>query len=132
MTKITINGQQFDIDAARNLMDDELCESIHGTVETEIVASLNDRAAEPKTSQRSATGSDASTEPECRSSPNGRHSELLNVGTFGWCEWCSEQVTAHKPAVDEAKCPWPGCPHGSDCVHAHKPQSVTDNGVVVN
>lgn len=35
MTKITINGQQFDIDAARNLMDDELCESIHGTVETE-------------------------------------------------------------------------------------------------
>ena len=35
MTKITINGQQFGIDAARNLMDDELCESIHGTVETE-------------------------------------------------------------------------------------------------
>ena len=35
MTKITINGQQFEIDAARNLMDDELCESIHGTVETE-------------------------------------------------------------------------------------------------
>ena len=35
MTNITINDQQFDIDAARNLMDDEICEAIHGTVETE-------------------------------------------------------------------------------------------------
>lgn len=35
MSKITYNGHDYDFDAARNLMDDELCESIHGTVETE-------------------------------------------------------------------------------------------------
>ena len=35
MTKITYNGHEFDTDAARNLMDDEICEEIHGTVETE-------------------------------------------------------------------------------------------------
>lgn len=35
MTQITISGQQFDLAAARNLMDDALCEAIHGTVETE-------------------------------------------------------------------------------------------------
>lgn len=35
MATITINGQQFDLDAARNLMDDELCEALHGTVDTE-------------------------------------------------------------------------------------------------
>jgi len=34
-TKITLNGQTFDMDAVRNLMDDEICEQIHGTVETE-------------------------------------------------------------------------------------------------
>ena len=34
-TTITHNGRQIDVDAARNLMDDELCEQIHGTVETE-------------------------------------------------------------------------------------------------
>lgn len=33
--KITYNGHEFEIDAARNLMDDELCEQIHGTVDTE-------------------------------------------------------------------------------------------------
>ena len=33
--KIEHKGKKFDIDAARNLMDDELCEQIHGTVETE-------------------------------------------------------------------------------------------------
>ena len=35
MTQITYNSQEFDSDAARNLMDDELCEAIHGTVDTE-------------------------------------------------------------------------------------------------
>ena len=34
MSIITINGQEFDMAAARNLMDDELCERIHGTVVT--------------------------------------------------------------------------------------------------
>jgi len=33
--KITYNGQQYDMDAARNLMDDDICERIHGTVETD-------------------------------------------------------------------------------------------------
>lgn len=33
--QITINEHQYDLDAVRNLMDDELCEQIHGTVETE-------------------------------------------------------------------------------------------------
>lgn len=35
MTQIEINGQLFDMDAARQLMDEELCEAIHGTVKTE-------------------------------------------------------------------------------------------------
>ena len=35
MGKIIYNDHEFDFDAARNLMDDELCEQIHGTVETE-------------------------------------------------------------------------------------------------
>lgn len=33
--KIIVDGEVFDLDAARNLMDDELCEQIHGTVETD-------------------------------------------------------------------------------------------------
>lgn len=33
--KIIYRGQEFDMAAARNLMDDEICELIHGTVETE-------------------------------------------------------------------------------------------------
>lgn len=33
--KIEYKGKLFDLDAARNLMDDEICEQIHGTVETE-------------------------------------------------------------------------------------------------
>jgi hypothetical protein len=32
---VVINGRIFDVAAARNLMDDDLCESIHGTVFTE-------------------------------------------------------------------------------------------------
>lgn len=35
MGKIIYDDHEFDFDAARNLMDDELCEQIHGTVETE-------------------------------------------------------------------------------------------------
>lgn len=35
MSAITINGKDCDMDVARNLMDDELCEAIHGTVETD-------------------------------------------------------------------------------------------------
>lgn len=34
-TRVTVNGQEFDIDAVRNLMDDDLCERIHGTVDTD-------------------------------------------------------------------------------------------------
>lgn len=34
-TKIVYNGQEFDVDAARNLMDDDICEQIHNTVESE-------------------------------------------------------------------------------------------------
>lgn len=34
-SKIEYNGETFDMDAARNLMDDEICEKIHGTVNTE-------------------------------------------------------------------------------------------------
>jgi anti-CRISPR protein AcrIC5 len=34
-TKITYNGQEFEMDAARQLMDDDICEAIHGTVETD-------------------------------------------------------------------------------------------------
>lgn len=35
MAKITYNGEEIDLAAARQLMDDELCEQIHGTVDTE-------------------------------------------------------------------------------------------------
>lgn len=35
MEKITYNGNTYDVRAARLLMDDELCEQIHGTVDTE-------------------------------------------------------------------------------------------------
>lgn len=35
MANITHNGKEFDAAAARNLMDDEIAEQIHGTVETE-------------------------------------------------------------------------------------------------
>ena len=39
MNAVTYNGKtidiDIDIDAARMVMDDELCEAIHGTVETE-------------------------------------------------------------------------------------------------
>ncbi len=34
-TTVTFNGREIDITAARALMDDEICESIHGTVDTE-------------------------------------------------------------------------------------------------
>ncbi len=34
-TTINYNGHEFAFDAARNLMDDDICESIHGTVDTE-------------------------------------------------------------------------------------------------
>ena len=35
MNAVTYNGKTIDLDAARMLMDDELCEAIHGIVETE-------------------------------------------------------------------------------------------------
>lgn len=35
MTKVTYNGQEIDMAAARQLMDDEICEQIHGTVDTD-------------------------------------------------------------------------------------------------
>ena len=35
MSKITYNDHEYDMDAARNLMDDEICERIHGTVDTD-------------------------------------------------------------------------------------------------
>lgn len=35
MNAVTYNGKTIDLDAARMMMDDELCEAIHGTVETE-------------------------------------------------------------------------------------------------
>lgn len=35
MNAVTYNGKTIDLDAARMLMDDELCESIHGIVETD-------------------------------------------------------------------------------------------------
>lgn len=35
MNAVTYNGQTIDLDAARMLMDDDLCEAIHGTVATE-------------------------------------------------------------------------------------------------
>jgi hypothetical protein len=35
MNSVNYNGKTIDLDAARVLMDDELCEVIHGTVDTE-------------------------------------------------------------------------------------------------
>jgi hypothetical protein len=35
MTAVTYNGKTIDLAAARMLMDDELCETIHGTVGTD-------------------------------------------------------------------------------------------------
>jgi hypothetical protein len=32
---VIINGQIVELDVARSLMDDEICEAIHGTVDTE-------------------------------------------------------------------------------------------------
>jgi hypothetical protein len=34
-TTVEFNGRQIDLSAARELMDDELCQQIHGTVDTE-------------------------------------------------------------------------------------------------
>ena len=35
MNNVNFNGREIDLAAARELMDDELCEQIHGTVDTE-------------------------------------------------------------------------------------------------
>jgi hypothetical protein len=35
MNAVNYSGKTIDLDAARMLMDDKLCEAIHGTVETE-------------------------------------------------------------------------------------------------
>ncbi len=35
MNAVTYNGKIIDLDAARMLMDDDLCDAIHGTVDTE-------------------------------------------------------------------------------------------------
>jgi hypothetical protein len=35
MNAVTFEGRTIDLTAARQLMDDELCEAIHGTVDTE-------------------------------------------------------------------------------------------------
>lgn len=35
MSNVNYNGQVINLEAARMLMDDEICEQIHGTVETE-------------------------------------------------------------------------------------------------
>ena len=35
MNAVEFEGRTIDLDAARMLMDDDLCEAIHGTVETE-------------------------------------------------------------------------------------------------
>ena len=35
MSKISYNGTEYDMDAARNLMDDEICAKIHGGVDTD-------------------------------------------------------------------------------------------------
>ena len=35
MTNVILNGYPIDMEAARILMDDELCDAIHGTVDTE-------------------------------------------------------------------------------------------------
>lgn len=34
-TRVTVQGQEFDLDVVLNLMDDDLCERIHGTVSTD-------------------------------------------------------------------------------------------------
>jgi hypothetical protein len=34
-TRVIVNGKEFALDVVRNLMDDELCERIHGTVDTD-------------------------------------------------------------------------------------------------
>lgn len=34
-TLVTLNGRPVDMDVARALMDDDLCQQIHGTVKTE-------------------------------------------------------------------------------------------------
>ena len=35
MNKIIYNGTEYDMDAMRNIMDDEICETIHGAVDTD-------------------------------------------------------------------------------------------------
>lgn len=35
MTKVIYNDQPIDFDAARMIMDDDICEAIHGTVDTD-------------------------------------------------------------------------------------------------
>lgn len=35
MENVIFNGREIDFEAARMLMDDEICEAIHGTVENE-------------------------------------------------------------------------------------------------
>jgi hypothetical protein len=35
MSTVNYNGKTINMDAARNLMDDELCEAVHGTVDTD-------------------------------------------------------------------------------------------------
>ena len=35
MSKVILDGREIDLDAARQLMDDELCEQIHGTVDSD-------------------------------------------------------------------------------------------------
>ena len=35
MNAVVFDGRTVDLDAARQLMDDELCDAIHGTVDTE-------------------------------------------------------------------------------------------------
>ena len=35
MTRIIYNNQEYDMGAARMLMDDDICEQIHGTVDTD-------------------------------------------------------------------------------------------------
>ena len=34
-TTVILNGQEIHFDAARNLMDDDICEDIHGTVDSD-------------------------------------------------------------------------------------------------
>jgi len=35
MSTISYNGTEYDMDASRNLMDDEICDQIHGYVDTD-------------------------------------------------------------------------------------------------